>query len=1117
MVYSCCGEFVETVNDIVIKIGELLVRAGIVTGVDLSEAEKLAKHMNLQFGQVLIMSGCLSEHDLDCALVAQQLIREELLTVDVACQALAMASQNQMPFEDALEALSVVPKYGAASVEMAELLADAAIIPGELLEQALMTSLTTNVSLGELLVRENAISSSLIPVLNVMLADIGTGSLKQEHAITEIRKNHYNWQRALQSGGSIAPVAPPARTQEPSPVFVSQELMHAYEIYQPKSQPQQPLQQQQAQPLQQQQAQPLQQQQQQAQPLQHQQSQPLPHQQSQPLPYQQSQPLPHQQSRPLPQHQPPQEQSQQHHSQQSQPSLPSLPQVPPYNIPAQGQPQLRPQSPIGQPTSTPYPEAQPTLEPTTPAAPHSIHDVLSMFQQRNPVSESSTQAVPRDQQAASWSAFVQSQSFDPNDVEPSTPPISVAADEPRSRHPEEVVQGTYAKTFDGKKSSDLLPETFEQPVPDFEPAAELIAVEEKATTVTSRAAEPALEQSEVEEEPGNDEQFSLLVELLIESTYFDREDIIEAVTNALKEESKASKLLELLNLVDGKAIIAASICADAMRGDELTSGEAVSVLSDIKNGAEIHEALESVNLELAVTVSANLQMIYDDEIDETFYVGDVSRTIDIFEPDDFAEEALGGSKKESLVSPHVVQAKDDTPPIAFGYGRDRLKISKRSEPIVEEVTEPARSSQSPPVVQPAVPPSVKSSAQERPQTVIGGKKVSSLSEVFEQLSGVESHNTLTPIPASQPSVSPNPFTPVSAQAPTAQPKPTQPAVPAAEAKPEYGQPPSFASPSPEHAAAMPATSPDVVSESCQAPVVQPESVLPAQTLARSGSVNDGVSVAAPVPGVSAGTATASEGGSAPETVANSASDDDKKALRKRNSTTFNSLQAVFVPPADQLGTTAAEELSGKSRSDSAPEVVESEPVSSEASSHYAAYVSGKSVDESGDEAKVEVELIVADPSQAERLDSIANSGLDASEFVSSEVQSTEQDLVKDVDEHESVPETSNVTEPESASHEELNKHEQDAAEPVSTELASPEPEKAKDESAQPAAMSKDADVGSLVSQSDKNESEESAEINEEEEPVASSSSKKKPRSSKAKVRGGAKDGAPAPKKPKRRK
>ncbi|KAJ8134881.1 hypothetical protein OY671_011906, partial [Metschnikowia pulcherrima] len=157
----------------------------------------------------------------------------------------------------------------------------------------------------------------------------------------------------------------------------------------------------------------------------------------------------------------------------------------------------------------------------------------------------------------------------------------------------------------------------------------------------------------------------------------------------------------------------------------------------------------------------------------------------------------------------------------------------------------------------------------------------------------------------------------------------------------------------------------------------------------------------------------------------SASEDDKKASRKRNSTTFNSLQAVFVPPADQLGTTAAEELSGKSRSDSAPEVVESEPVSSEASSHYAAYVSGKSVDESGDEAKVEVELIVADPSQAERLDSIANSGLDASEFVSSEVQSTEQDSVKDVDEHESVPETSNVTEPESASHEELNKHEQD--------------------------------------------------------------------------------------------
>ena len=154
----------------------------------------------------------------------------------------------------------------------------------------------------------------------------------------------------------------------------------------------------------------------------------------------------------------------------------------------------------------------------------------------------------------------------------------------------------------------------------------------------------------------------------------------------------------------------------------------VTVLADIKSGAEIHEALESVNLELAVTVSANLQMMYDDEVDETFYVGDVSRTVDIFEVDDFVEEPKVESKQGGAVSsapPPVVEAKDELPPIAFGYGRERLKIAKRAESPADE--KPAQPAVAEPI---PAPPPVAPKVPDRPQTIIGGKKVSSLSESF---------------------------------------------------------------------------------------------------------------------------------------------------------------------------------------------------------------------------------------------------------------------------------------------------------------------------------------------------------------------------------------------------
>lgn len=171
------------------------MQAGVVTGIDLTEAERLAKHMQVQFGRILIMSGCLTEHDLECALEAQKLIRDGMLDVDIACRALAASCSEQIPLSEALEGMSLVPQ-NEANLALAELLADAQILEPEQLEAALDRCLESDIDLGEVLISQNLISTTLLPQMVDMLAQIRAGALEQVSAIDQIRAAHGIWQRA---------------------------------------------------------------------------------------------------------------------------------------------------------------------------------------------------------------------------------------------------------------------------------------------------------------------------------------------------------------------------------------------------------------------------------------------------------------------------------------------------------------------------------------------------------------------------------------------------------------------------------------------------------------------------------------------------------------------------------------------------------------------------------------------------------------------------------------------------------------------------------------------------------------------------------------------------------
>lgn len=65
-----------------IKIGQLLLGAGLLSGADLAEALEIAKESGQLIGRVLVMSGFVSDEQLKAGLSVQERIRNNQLSLD---------------------------------------------------------------------------------------------------------------------------------------------------------------------------------------------------------------------------------------------------------------------------------------------------------------------------------------------------------------------------------------------------------------------------------------------------------------------------------------------------------------------------------------------------------------------------------------------------------------------------------------------------------------------------------------------------------------------------------------------------------------------------------------------------------------------------------------------------------------------------------------------------------------------------------------------------------------------------------------------------------------------------------------------------------------------------
>jgi hypothetical protein len=117
------------------------------------------------------------------ALNAQSLIRDKVVAADLALVAIAVASNQEIEFEEALVQLGWVRKKEIITAKLGELLSAAGVIEPEELNKALRASEETGQPLGSILLKSKVIDDAVLLFALDQQAAVRDGIVSREDAI----------------------------------------------------------------------------------------------------------------------------------------------------------------------------------------------------------------------------------------------------------------------------------------------------------------------------------------------------------------------------------------------------------------------------------------------------------------------------------------------------------------------------------------------------------------------------------------------------------------------------------------------------------------------------------------------------------------------------------------------------------------------------------------------------------------------------------------------------------------------------------------------------------------------------------------------------------------------
>lgn len=155
------------------RLGELFLEAGIISPVILNNSLLIAKRTSMPIGRVLVMSGHVSDLDVECAVQTQGCIRDGSIEVEMAKELLRFAHVHQCTIEEAYRLNGISRDLGPLS-RLGKLLLAAGIVEEGALKQGMRYAEQTGFPLGLSLVHLNHISEKTLTTcinLQILLRD----------------------------------------------------------------------------------------------------------------------------------------------------------------------------------------------------------------------------------------------------------------------------------------------------------------------------------------------------------------------------------------------------------------------------------------------------------------------------------------------------------------------------------------------------------------------------------------------------------------------------------------------------------------------------------------------------------------------------------------------------------------------------------------------------------------------------------------------------------------------------------------------------------------------------------------------------------------------------------
>jgi len=169
-------------------IGDLLVRAGIISGRQLDEAMRLAGTKHIHLGQMLVIARYLTNRELTIAVDAQSAVRDRVVDISTAVNALKLACRNGISFAEALQDNApAAPVCEGTTSKLGELLLESNVITSEQLDKAMQRSLSTGLPLGRILVLNGAINEPLLTAVLEIQVRVRDGMMEREEALNHLR------------------------------------------------------------------------------------------------------------------------------------------------------------------------------------------------------------------------------------------------------------------------------------------------------------------------------------------------------------------------------------------------------------------------------------------------------------------------------------------------------------------------------------------------------------------------------------------------------------------------------------------------------------------------------------------------------------------------------------------------------------------------------------------------------------------------------------------------------------------------------------------------------------------------------------------------------------------